>query len=222
MSLSFDPEEFHERRSVTLVSEANHRIANSLAAIAGIVRLEASDPQRVQHLRSPAEVRNFLAEIGLRIENAAQLHRLLAESDHGSEVDLSDFLLKIAGLILASNAWSGRVTLDHDLTAGCAVPSNQALAIGLIVAELMTNSLKYAHPAGVGGKISLTCAPAHGGAAITVADDGVGLPEGFDTEAAASLGFRLMRALSRQLKAKMAFDHDELGLTVRLTTGSAR
>ena len=221
MSLSYTGEDAHQRRSATLAAEANHRIANSLAAIAGIVRLEASDPKRVQHLRSPSEVRNFLAEISLRIDTAAELHRLLALSDHGSDIDLSNYLLKIVGSVVAANAFANGAEIDHCLGENCALPSDQALAVGLIVAELVTNSLKYAHPAGVRGKISVRCEPVADGLTIEVADDGVGLPEGFDPETAPSLGFRLMRALSRQLGANLTFDSD-MGLTARLTTGCGR
>jgi len=202
---------------ITLLHEAHHRIANNLAAIAAVVRLQADDDATVQRLRTPAEIRHLLAEVSGRIETAAELHRLLAQAEHAADLRLSEYLLLVASSILVSNATPQSAVLETDLDPYCLLPPDQGLAVALIVAELVTNAVKYAHPAGVRGKILLMCRQRDGGVVIEVADDGVGLPEGFNPEAATSLGFRLMHSLARQLGASLTFDEQGLGLRARLT-----
>ena len=88
----------------------------------------------------------------------------------------------------------------------CAVTSDEAAMIGLIVGEAVGNAIKYSHPTGVAGKITVQCRHQDkGGIAIDVIDDGVGLPENFDPELDGNVGFRMMRALSERLEAALAF-----------------
>jgi two-component sensor histidine kinase len=77
--------------------------------------------------------------------------------------------------------------------------------------------VKYAHPAAVKGRIELGCyrRPA-GGILIQIADDGVGMPEGFDPAKDGGLGMRMVRMLSDQLGASLTFESTGVGLTVRL------
>ena len=89
--------------------------------------------------------------------------------------------------------------------------------IGLIVGEAVGNAIKYSHPTGVAGKITVQCRHHDkGGIAIDVTDDGVGLPENFDPALNGNVGFRMMRALSERLEAALAFESSSLGLGVCL------
>jgi two-component sensor histidine kinase len=78
---------------------------------------------------------------------------------------------------------------------------------------LVTNSVKYAHPARVKGKIRLTCARVDGATRITLADDGVGLPDGFDPDTSGGMDLRMTRLLAKQLQARLSFRSSDLGLT---------
>src|SRR5882672_8013691 len=116
--------------------EADHRIANSLTLIASLVRLrgkgEAGD-----------DPRGFLIEIASRIEIVAQLHRLLSQS--GTEaVRLSSYLRAICELLCQALA-SGGATFSVNCSPEQIVPFTVALPLGLMTAELCSNSLKYAH-----------------------------------------------------------------------------
>jgi len=88
------------------------------------------------------------------------------------------------------------------------------VTVGLIVGELVTNALKYAHPAGVFGEIIVGCTDAGDRLVIEVADDGVGLPEGFDAAKNAGLGLRLVHSLAEQLRATLMFNDSGTGLSV--------
>jgi len=102
--------------------------------------------------------------------------------------------------------------------AGAGVaPSDSVATAGLIVVEAVKNAVKYAHPAGVHGKIEVRCARgADSSVRIDVVDDGVGLPEGFDPATDGGFGFELMRELSGKLGATLTFVSTSLGLRVEL------
>ena len=92
-------------------------------------------------------------------------------------------------------------------------PEQQAVALGRLIGELVTNAVKYAHPAGVTGAIKLEAFRSGDDIAIEVTDDGVGLPEDFDPLHSQSPGFRTIRPLAKQLGASISFENYGLGLS---------
>jgi two-component sensor histidine kinase len=155
--------------------------------------------------------RLFLLEIADRIDTVAKLHRLLAYSNSGN-VRLDQYLQEICdrlGHALATNT--------PVYSVGCSperiVPFNVALPLGLITAELFSNSLKYAHPAGLPVKISVSCSRTPAGELIlSYEDDGVGFPEGFDVSNDGHLGMQFIRSLSEQLGGTHKWLSDPLGI----------
>jgi two-component sensor histidine kinase len=201
-----------------LVAESNHRIANNLTLIAGLLRLQAAGIARAGEPLSATDACAQLEEAGGRIETVGRLHRLLAARGQEPWLDLGDYLRDIAEASIASMTSTSDTVLRLVSTAGRQIPTRQALPVGFIVGELVTNAVKYAHPAGVNGVIELGCHKARGGATmIRVADDGVGLPDGFDATRGGGLGMRMVRSLAGQLGARLDFVPEEIGLTVELT-----
>ncbi len=199
------------------IAESNHRIANNLTVISGLVRLHAAEVAKASEPYSSDQVRGLLMEIGGRIETVSRLHRLLTETARGKAPELGSYLHDIANSVVSSLSTSGRADCLQVDVGTCSLPANQALSVGFIVGELVTNAVKYAHPAGVIGEIGLRCGPGpHGGTLVEVSDDGVGLPEGFDPTQQGGLGLRLVRSLAHQLGAELSFESEGLGLTARL------
>lgn len=195
----------HPQPSFGLSGEADHRIANSLAAISGLVRLRA---RAVEDVSDP---KAFLLEIADRIDTVAKLHRLLAHTDNGN-VQLDEYLEEICkrlGSALATSTPNYAV----DCSSERIVPFNVALPLGLITAELFSNSLKYAHPTGLPAKISVSCSrtPADE-LLLSYEDDGVGFPEAFDVSHDGHLGMRFIRSLSEQLGGTHKWLSDPLGV----------
>ncbi len=206
-----------------LIGESNHRIANNLTLIAGLLRLQAADVAKGGQSLSAQDVCVLLEEVGGRIETVGRLHRLLAQVGHGEILDLHQFLHDIAEAAIGSMALAGDMQLGPMASSACTIPAQQALPIGFVVGELVTNAVKYAHPAGVSGRIELGCYRRPEGAIlIRIADDGVGLPEGFDPRGDGGLGMRMVRMLADQLGANLRFESTEIGLTVRLLIPPAR
>jgi two-component sensor histidine kinase len=200
-----------------LIGESNHRIANNLTLIAGLLRLQASDIAKAGQTLSAEDACLLLEEVGGRIETVGRLHRLLADVGQTETLDLRGFLHDIAEAAVQSMSLAGDVTLAPALSDACSIPAHQALPLGFIIGEVVTNAVKYAHPAGVKGRIDVGChARPEGAILVQIADDGVGLPEGFDPRRDGGLGMRMVRMLAGQLGANLAFESTSIGLTVRL------
>ena len=205
-------------RTDDLHKEANHRIANNLASIAGLVRLHAAEASsRLSDLYTGADVRGLLNEIGSRIETVGRLHRLLSETPADTSVNLGAYIAETAEALVGSLSDESHVRLSARGMQDCFLNPDQAVPVALIVSELITNAIKHAHPAGAPGKIAVRCwTTMTGGVYVEVEDDGVGLPENFDPWKNGGLGLEIIRGLSQQLDAKLMFDADGIGLRVRL------
>jgi two-component sensor histidine kinase len=175
-------------------------------------------------MMSGDDVRLILEEVGGRLEAVARLHRLLATGRREAPINVADFLREIVEGAVSALSIGGATELQFDFGFGCQVPPEKALALGLITSELVTNAVKYAHPAGVTGQIRLACRRnPDDSITIDISDDGVGLPEGIDPMKSGHFGFRVVRSLVDQLGAAMAFHSDCLGLffTLHLPASSA-
>src|SRR3984893_10936979 len=127
--------------------EAEHRIANSLQLISALVRQRARS-------RDVSDPQTFLLEIADRIETVGKLHRFLGESTIGT-VQLRKYLEEICDRLRGALT-PAETSVSFDCAADARLPARKALSLGLITAELISNSLKYAHTAGLPTKISLS------------------------------------------------------------------
>ena len=213
--------DFGSDKSDTRLSEAHHRIANNLALIAGFVRLQSSKVSKDQLALSAADVCMMLQEVGVRIETVGRLHHLLGTRTTGGQVDLGDYLEATCQILSQSVCANRAVTLRCDARS-CSIAPDKAGLIGLVVAELVTNSVKYAHPGGAPGQIDVACySDLDGGLTVAVVDDGVGLPDSFDPATDGGLGMRVIRSLVRQLEGEIDFQSGGLGLAVTITAQTA-
>jgi two-component sensor histidine kinase len=208
--------------AIDLLAEANHRIANHLSMISGLARMQGAGLREKAPHMSGDDVRSILEEFGARLETVARLHRLLASGQQRAAINLADYLREVAEGVVSCLSFAGKTELRFACDASCLVAAEKAAPLGLLVGELLTNSIKYAHPTGVAGQIRLECRKLPRGiVAIEVADDGVGLPDGFDPLGGAGMGFRLVRTLAAQLGAAIDFDNNGLGLCFALQMPTA-
>jgi two-component sensor histidine kinase len=191
-------------RSQSSREEAEHRIANSLQIISALVRQRA----RSGHVSNP---QTFLLEIADRIETVGKLHRFLSKSTTGT-VQIRAYLQEICDRLSGAVA-PAATSFSFDCPADCPLPAKTALPLALITAELISNSLKYAHPTGLPVKITLSCHPDEkGDLTIVYEDDGVGFPEGFDVTEASHMGMRLIQSLSKGVGGHREWHSDSLGI----------
>jgi two-component sensor histidine kinase len=197
-----------------LADEANHRIANHLGILAAFGRLQAKGAGRTPIALSGKDAQRLLEDFAARLETVAEIHRLLAHQPGGAPVDVAEYLDRIVRGLVSSLTANGQTTIHCQFPMRLVLPAEQAVALGLLVSEIITNALKYAHPAGVAGAIAIEASTDDDGTiVIEVGDDGVGLPDDIDPLQSQSLGFRTIRLLARQLGASISFHNYGLGLS---------
>jgi two-component sensor histidine kinase len=184
-------------RSHVLFRELQHRVANNLQFVAAVLM------RRRKMLRSDSTCSEALETAQARLETMSRVHRRL--HDPGSlDQPLQSYLESLcADLIRASDSPTVRLTVE-----GPSVPLslNGLMSLSLIVAELVTNSLKHAFNGRTGGLIAVTVAGGNGVYTLSVADDGPGLPPDFGKATGSSLGQGILQSLAHQLHGKLVFD----------------
>lgn len=207
-------EDWSHAGSGVQIAESNHRIANNLTLMAGMLRLQANEIAKSGRVLNADDVQVLLAEVGGRIETVGRLHRLLAQGGV-CHLDMTEYLQDIAQATVQS---MGRnIALAPASSTSCQLRPQIALSVGFVVGEAVTNAVKYAHPAGAPGVIALDCQRlADGSTIVRICDDGVGLPQDFDPNSDGGLGMRMMRSLAKQLGAALEFVSHATGLTVEL------
>lgn len=196
--------------------EADHRIANNLTSLGGVLRLQRTAISKGGKTYTAGQVCTLVDEIIARLELTAKLHRSLAAAGTGNGVNLGDFVQEISEMI-GSLGPQGRMKLSFESTCGGHIDPRHALHAGLITSELLTNASKYAHPSGLPVRVHIRCETNDDGSfTVEVTDDGVGFPENFDPCSDGGMGFQLMRALVNGLDAQLQFEHDSLGVRARL------
>jgi len=188
------------REKVLLLQEVHHRVNNNLQIICSLLNMQServSDP-----LLSSA-----LQESQKRVQSMAMIHAMLYASSSLKDIDFAEYTQDLAAKLFSSYAVDpARIRLALEL-APLRFEIDRAIPCGMILNELLCNALKYAFPDGRSGQICVTLQAQDGCNRLTVADDGVGLPEGHPTRTR-SLGLNIVRILTRQLGGSMVTTSD--------------
>jgi two-component sensor histidine kinase len=195
------------REKAVLLSEVQHRIANSLQIIASVLLQSA---RRVQS----EETRGHLRDAHSRVMSIASVQQQLAQSAEG-DVALRPYLTQLCASLGASMI-EDPARLSIQLVVDDSVVSSEiSISLGLIVTELVINALKHAFPAGRHGEITVRY-QAHGpNWSLSVGDDGVGMSEHPET-AKPGLGTSIVEALASQLEAEVLIGNAAPGTTVEI------
>jgi two-component sensor histidine kinase len=199
------------------LSEINHRISNNLALLASTVSMRAASFSRRKDPIDGHEAATVLHEITARIAIVGHIHRLLSTRPGATDTGFGAHLRELSRLFISALAAPGQWELIDTGTTDCPVSADTFLPLSLIVTEVVTNALKYAHPAGAPGKLTVGCRREPGGpAVIEVSDDGVGFPEGFEFTAGGGIGSRTIHVLAQQIDAEISFNSRATGLRFEL------
>lgn len=208
--------------SQDLLVEANHRIANHLSLLVGMVQLQAAHVAKGPETFTKMEVNGLLRETAGKIISIGSFHRRLAHEGDNGRSDLGAHLIEYSKEMLTSLALTRWLSISERIEGGCIVAPEQAQTAMLIVGEIVMNALKHAHPTGLPVAISLGCGRNEDGSiSLQVADDGVGFPENFEPGRDGGLGLKLIRSLSEKLGATLDVESDSLGVSFHLRIPSA-
>jgi len=178
-----------------MLTEIHHRVKNNLQLIYSLLNLQS------RYTKDQTAV-NVFKEIQDRIRSIALIHERLYESEDLSRVDMPDYIKSLATYLVKSYKIGVRVKLNLNM-GQVFLGIDKAVPCGLIINELITNSLKHAFPDGKEGEIRVDLISHEDGVELIISDNGVGLPEGFDLQGASTLGIALVRGLIRQLNGSV-------------------
>jgi len=178
-----------------MLTEIHHRVKNNLQLIYSLLNLQS------RYTKDQTAV-NVFKEIQDRIRSIALIHERLYESEDLSRVDMPDYIKSLATYLVKSYKIGVRVKLNLNM-GQVFLGIDKAVPCGLIINELITNSLKHAFPDGKEGEIRVDLISHEDGVELIISDNGVGLPEGVDLQGASTLGIALVRGLIRQLNCSV-------------------
>lgn len=182
------------REKDTLLRELQHRVKNNLQMVTALIRLEG------RALPDQAIATSFNRLAG-RIEALALLYRSLSQGSEEDSVDLGTYLSEVASAVMRAHAEEG-IRLDLKVDSW-PVLLDVAMPAGLVVNELLTNSLKHAFEGRGGGTISLHCIVDSSGCRVTVADDGAGLAAGQQWPTPGKMSALIVKSLTENAKARI-------------------
>lgn len=188
-----------------MMSEINHRIRNTLQAIAGLLRMELDRPQ----VSAESAIRRGIS----RIQAVAVVHELMRAREL-QFVDMKQVARRIVEIMCQSI--SLQRPIDSVISgARVTLPSQRATSVALIFAELIDNALRHGLQNTPDGRISIGLAEGGGEVVVYVKDNGVGLPDGFDLDTNSGFGLRIVRGLvEEELGGRVEIESGE-GLLVR-------
>jgi PAS domain S-box-containing protein len=185
-----------------LLREIHHRVKNNMTVISSMLALHAK-------LIRDKQDRQIFDEACARIKAMAIIHEKLYQSGDMSKINAADFLSDILKEISSSYAAdNGRIAVRTDIQ-DITLSIDDAIPLGLIINELVSNAMKHAFPELRQGEIKVDIAlNGRGEVRLSVSDNGVGVPDDIDNRKSASLGLTLVDALVRQVQGELKLYND--------------
>jgi len=192
-----------------LFKEVNHRVKNNLQIIMSLLQSQSGYLQNENAQKAIMESQN-------RVQSIALIHNQLFQTDKVAEIDLASYVAQLVqSLDFSMNTDDQKVKIDSDVDK-IILDVSQAVPVGIILNEAVTNALKYAFPDNRPGVISVSVKQEGDFIALKVRDNGVGLPSNFSLSEMDSLGISLIKGLARQVKGTFAIENDS-GVTILVT-----
>jgi two-component sensor histidine kinase len=179
-----------------LLKEIHHRVKNNLQIVSGLLYLQsksAKDP----------ETKEILSACRNRITSMALLHENLFQISNFSSVSMGPYINNLVKYLADSYDTAKFLTFEVDIPGDISLDIDTGIAIGMIVTELATNSIKYAFTPGEVGTLEVALHPSGEGMLLCVRDNGKGLPEGYDLTSGLGLGMKLVTNLVSQVHGTM-------------------
>jgi len=192
--------------------EIHHRVKNNINIISGLLYLQA------EKVKDRPFVYDLFHESISRIKSLSLIHEQLYRNDNYTSINLKEYVYSLVGNVESMfREKAQQVRISQEVSA-VPLEVDKAIACGLVINEVLTNSFKYAFPNEkvlTLAQIRMQAYAKDGTMYIIISDNGVGLPAEFDLENSNSLGFQLIANLTRQLNGKIELSSRE-GTTMHL------
>lgn len=182
-----------------LLKEIHHRVKNNMQIISSLLNLQAQNTDDERFLSMIRESKN-------RIFSMALIHEMLYITKNISQINVSQYITKLSQSVYQSFS-SGEYTIDfhYNIDENIYFETDNMIPIGLIINEIVSNSMKYAFPEKKGA-ISILFCKQENNYLLQVKDNGIGIPKDFDYTKSKSLGMQLVHILAGQLDGKLSLD----------------
>ncbi|MFA6978891.1 MAG: PAS domain S-box protein [Ignavibacteriaceae bacterium] len=180
-----------------MIKEIHHRVKNNLQIISSLLTLQA------EYIKDES-ARGYFNDSQNRVKSMAIIHEKLYQTRDFAKIDIKDYVSNLTlSLFKAYNINTNLVDIDVDIS-NISLDVDTAIPCGLIINELVSNSLKYAFSDGRKGKMVIKLLPVgEDKLQLTVSDNGLGLPVDLETKEAKSLGLTLVHILAKQLNGNV-------------------
>ncbi len=183
-----------------LIKEIHHRVKNNLQIISSLLYLQED------YVKEDLKAVNVLQESQNRVSSMALLHEMLYQSEDLSQINFSGYVENLVSNLFNSYNIKNNITLIINVDNIC-LNMETAVPCGLIISELVSNSLKYAYPDDRNGELNISLQYLKNGLELIISDDGVGFPEDLDfRNIKSSLGLKLVNSLVKQLDGSIELD----------------
>lgn len=186
-----------------LLQEIHHRVKNNMQIISSLLNLQSS-------FIEDEEIENILKDSQSRVKSMALVHEKLYQADDLAQINAAEYIRSLTTSMFHNYSVHPGVELILDV-GDVFFNIDTAVPLGLVINELVSNSLKYAFPDDRTGKIqiSLKQSSEEGKYILIVEDDGVGFPEDIDFLNSPSLGLQLVKTLVNQLNGTIELDRNK-------------
>jgi two-component sensor histidine kinase/Flp pilus assembly protein TadD len=185
-----------------LLKEIHHRVKNNLQVVSSLLNLQSYKITDETALQAIKEGRT-------RVESMSLIHQTLYRKDNLIGVNINDYLDKLCqSLFETYNITKDRISLHTDIDA-LMLDVDSVVPLGLIINELITNSLKYAFPGERQGSIVIKVQETAAGLLLIVADDGVGISNVQEVQDGDSFGYELINAFKHKLEADLEINSEQ-------------
>ncbi len=184
-----------------MLQEIHHRVKNNLQVICSLLNLQTqtTDPH----------IAEIMQESQNRVRSMALVHENLYQSENLSKINLERYVKDLSENLLRSYRSRGSLTHINVDVSNLYLNIDTAVPCGLIINELVSNALKYAFPQGHGGEVNIQIAQlAHQELTLTVADNGMGLPNEINIEQTKTMGLRMVKSLIRQISGTLMVNRE--------------
>ncbi|RCJ36500.1 hypothetical protein A6770_15870 [Nostoc minutum NIES-26] len=194
-----------------LLKEVYHRVKNNLQVISSLLSLQS------EYIKDKQDIEIF-QQSQQRIASMALIHEKMYQSPDLAKINFSEYVQDlVASLCTSYERNASAIALNINIEEHILLGLDTAIPCGLIIHELVSNSLKYAFPAGRKGEISIEIREiVVGEILLNVRDNGIGLPSNFNFTDVASLGWQLVDALASQLAGNININSD-IGVEFQIT-----